>query len=73
MHRADLEKLITDYGSPWILHEKVGGATEVAARDNLAAELAQANIRIETLEAANVQLQADCDKARREVQRLKQS
>jgi Tfp pilus assembly protein FimV len=58
MQPVDLE-LISDYGSPWIPHEKVKAASPAGVRDSLAEQLAEAKIMIEALEAEVAELRAE--------------
>jgi hypothetical protein len=72
---GDIEKLITERGSAAILREKVGlldlkRFQAVEERDTLAAQLAQANAKIRSLELQKAGLQNELEDLRQQSQRL---
>lgn len=74
---AEIEKLISEHGSAAILREKVGllevqRAQAIGERDKMSALQAEKDSKVKSLEGENANLRAKLQKAREEVERLKQ-
>jgi regulator of replication initiation timing len=74
---ADIEKLITEHGSAAILREKVGllelqRGSATSERDKALSEVSSLKKQIESLESDNANLKIELQKARDEIERLKQ-